>query len=400
MPLDFSIYDRFKAPQPDFNGLNNALLQMGQMRRQTQEKNKLQEALAAKDYRSAALLNPQAATAFQQFDQQDALSKAYGQAVGPDGRFDSAKLFPALAQAGQGHQIPEIQKNLSQQQKAAYESEAAKLKVELDKIDVGARYLGAVKDEASYQAAVRQVSALGIDMSDAPPTYDPAWVQSEVDQALTAKDRFDQWVKAQGLQLDQAKFTEQRRHHQAQEGLTARGQDLRGNNGLSVTLPDGTVVQQGGQPMKLTEQQSKDVGFYTRGLSASTGLDAGEGALTSLRDRAVSGVPGVGNYLVSPEYQQANQAGREFLAAILRKDTGAAITNQEMDIYGKMYLPQPGDSPETLRQKREARGTALDALRLGLGTAQGLTQPRVPSEAQAPATQPTLDDLLAKYGAK
>ena len=97
-------------------------------------------------------------------------------------------------------------------------------------------------------------------------------------------------------------------------------------------------------------------------------------------DTAVRGTPFVGdsalgNSLVSTERQQAEQSGRELLASILRKDTGAAITNQEMEIYGKMYLPQPGDSEEVLNQKAEARTRALASIRGGLGTAERKASP-------------------------
>ena len=127
-----------------------------------------------------------------------------------------------------------------------------------------------------------------------------------------------------------------------------------------------------GTQMRLTEQQSKDTVYYTRGEAALANLDKHEAALTGLKDTAADYLPG-GNYLTSKEYQIANQAGREFLAAILRKDTGAAITSQEMAIYGKMYLPQPGDDEQVLAQKRTGRRVALDAIKSVL-PAQGSTQ--------------------------
>ncbi|SDN97349.1 hypothetical protein [Aureimonas jatrophae] len=132
--------------------------------------------------------------------------------------------------------------------------------------------------------------------------------------------------------------------------------------------PDGTV-QIGGAGMKLTEGQSKDLNYYQRGSAALPTIDQNEDALSSAGQRFANGVPIGGNYLTSPEFQVGNQAGREFLTAILRKDTGAAITNQEFEIYAPMFLPQPGDSKEVLAQKRAARTRALEALKLGLGSA-------------------------------
>lgn len=146
-----------------------------------------------------------------------------------------------------------------------------------------------------------------------------------------------------------------------------------------------------GDGIKLTEQQSKDLGYYTRGNEANallarqgdalTARAAGErGQLRGFADTAVRGTPWIGdsalaNSLVSTERQQAEQSGREVLAAILRKDTGAAITQQEMEIYGRMYLPQPGDSGEVLNQKAEARTRALSSIRSGLGTAERKAAP-------------------------
>jgi len=152
-------------------------------------------------------------------------------------------------------------------------------------------------------------------------------------------------------------------------------------------------LEQGGAGgnLKLTEQQSKDLGYYTRGNEANAQLARQGDALTSratgergqirgISDTVIRGAPLIGdsalaNSLVSTERQQAEQAGREVLAAILRKDTGAAITNQEMEIYGKMYLPQAGDSEEVLNQKAEARTRALASIRGGLGTAERKAAP-------------------------
>ena len=56
----------------------------------------------------------------------------------------------------------------------------------------------------------------------------------------------------------------------------------------------------------------------------------------------------------------------EFLQAILRKDTGAAITKEEQVEYGKVYLPQPGDSAALLAQKKASRSRALEAIKAGM----------------------------------
>lgn len=154
---------------------------------------------------------------------------------------------------------------------------------------------------------------------------------------------------------------------------------IKAPSGMQITTnPDGTVsVTQGvpSQNPKLTEQQSKDLVYYRRGSGALQKLDTMADQLASGFGALADRLPG-GNYLKSSEYQQAQQAGLEFLQAILRKDTGAAITKQEQDEYGKVYLPQPGDSAELLLQKKRARSRALEAIRKGLGPAEILAGER------------------------
>ena len=47
------------------------------------------------------------------------------------------------------------------------------------------------------------------------------------------------------------------------------------------------------------------------------------------------------------------------------------MTKEEMNLYGKMYLPQYGDKPEVLAQKRQARKIALEAIKSSIGSASG-----------------------------
>lgn len=123
---------------------------------------------------------------------------------------------------------------------------------------------------------------------------------------------------------------------------------------------------------KLTEQQSKDIGFYSRGKYALSDLSSLDNQLTSPGGYLASKGGVVGNYFQDPQYQLAEGAARDFLAIILRKDTGAAVTPQEFDMYGKIYLPWPGDDKKTVEAKRSRRERALMGLRRGLGTASPL----------------------------
>lgn len=163
--------------------------------------------------------------------------------------------------------------------------------------------------------------------------------------------------------------------------------------GMSLTVDPATgqvSFQQGNNIKPMTEGQSKDTTFAVRAEGALPLIDKYGDALTSLPESAAGSLPGgVGNYLRSPEYQQAQQAGKEWLQAILRKDTGAAITKEETEEYGSVYLPRPGDSPDVLAQKKASRTRALEALKAGMTPQAILAQEKALEKTNAPAAAPS-----------
>lgn len=141
-------------------------------------------------------------------------------------------------------------------------------------------------------------------------------------------------------------------------------------------IPQGGTTGTGAS-IRLTEGQSKDTVYSTRAAGALPVIDSLGEYLTNPFERAKEYDPtGLIRGTQSPEYQQAKNAGDEFLQAILRKDTGAAIAKEEMSSYGSVYLPMPGDSKEVLEQKREARSRALNAMQAGMPPEAILAQER------------------------
>lgn len=59
--------------------------------------------------------------------------------------------------------------------------------------------------------------------------------------------------------------------------------------------------------------------------------------------------------LQSTERQQFDQAANDFVNAINRRTSGATIKEEEMEDARERYIPQPGNTPEVLAQKKAAR---------------------------------------------
>lgn len=84
--------------------------------------------------------------------------------------------------------------------------------------------------------------------------------------------------------------------------------------------------------------------------------------------RFKEGLPGgVGNVMITPESRQFFQAERNFINAVLRKESGAVISDTEFENARKQYIPQPGDDDATLELKRQARETAIRQIAAGGG---------------------------------
>lgn len=117
---------------------------------------------------------------------------------------------------------------------------------------------------------------------------------------------------------------------------------------------------------ELTEAQAKSTLYASKMELADKTLKPLEGQGTSIVGKITSGLP-LGNYAQSAEYQRYKQASSNFITALLRQESGAAISKSEFERYDKEYMPQPGDGAEVLSQKAEARRVAIEGMKKGAG---------------------------------
>jgi len=68
------------------------------------------------------------------------------------------------------------------------------------------------------------------------------------------------------------------------------------------------------------------------------------------------------NILKSSERQQYEQAQRNYVNAVLRRESGAVISEEEFANARQQYFPQAGDSPEVVAQKAANRATVKSNL--------------------------------------
>jgi len=131
-----------------------------------------------------------------------------------------------------------------------------------------------------------------------------------------------------------------------------------------------------GKGTALTESQSNATAYGMRMKEANAILEdlSKKGVL---KGALIEGVPLVGESLgkVLPSFlggtseaqQQVNQAKSNFITAVLRKESGAVISDSEFDREDKKYFPQVNDSPAVIKQKENARKLAIKAIETQAG---------------------------------
>ena len=142
--------------------------------------------------------------------------------------------------------------------------------------------------------------------------------------------------------------------------------------------------------LDLNNTEALNTGFALRAGESHEIITGLEGQGLNMGAMMAQTLPlGVGNYMVSPEYQQYAQAQRDFVNAVLRRESGAVISDQEFANAAQQYFPQPGDSPEVIEQKRRNRETAIQGMRIGAGAGiAALPQQQPTPQADQPPEQP------------
>lgn len=167
------------------------------------------------------------------------------------------------------------------------------------------------------------------------------------------------------------------REANAQGGKPPAGYRWGANNSL-VAIPGGPADTSatGGKP--LTEAQSKATSYYGRALMTDKIISGGKN-IPGSGARFADNLPlGVGSAFISSDDQTQLGARRGFIAAVLRQESGAAISPSEFSSYDNLYFPQPNDSKANIAQKAKLRAQAVRGLAVaaGPGAAQMAEEPR------------------------
>lgn len=111
-------------------------------------------------------------------------------------------------------------------------------------------------------------------------------------------------------------------------------------------------------------------GNYAPRLETADGtINALTPKITSLPTASFIAQQNLPSWLQTSNVQSFNQAKSNFITAVLRQESGAAISDSEMARYDAQYFPQPGDSPTTIAQKAQNRAQVVASYKTAAGPA-------------------------------
>ena len=133
-------------------------------------------------------------------------------------------------------------------------------------------------------------------------------------------------------------------------------------NGVTITNPDGTVTQVGGNGQKLSADDKRAKALVEQIVGQEGELFAGFDALAKPSNYAGSRVPG-GAAIMSPDAQVASDAITNTVANWLYLTSGATATDAEIERQTAMVTPSPMDSQQRVAAKKARLKSILDTMK-------------------------------------
>tara|TARA_R110000824_G_scaffold95580_1_gene229781 strand:+ start:6977 stop:8407 length:1431 start_codon:yes stop_codon:yes gene_type:complete len=142
--------------------------------------------------------------------------------------------------------------------------------------------------------------------------------------------------------------------------------------GIDLTKQPNLPIPEGFDAAKLLSQKSREFGSLGTNANFAQRMLFQEGIVRKVlddgyklnaKDVTADGMPDfIGTTLQSDEGQRFYAASRNFIAAVLRKESGAAISDGEYLNGLKQYFPQVGNTAEVISDKEALRSAAITGM--------------------------------------
>lgn len=222
------------------------------------------------------------------------------------------------------------------------------------------------------EADLKQISDLSL---NALQNGAPASIASQMRSAKTVMDAMaigGGYVDALDRQLKRAQIGSANRANQPSGPKmlsVAEAQSL----GVPFGTTEAQAMAMGLTPTKPATAAQETTALYANRLANSgqilNQLDEYARTANPVSYTVQSNLPAMANSLKESNFQSIEQAQRDWLNAVLRRESGATISPSEFDNGKKQYFAQPGDSEEVVAQKATNRQIVEQGFVQGAGPA-------------------------------
>jgi hypothetical protein len=122
-------------------------------------------------------------------------------------------------------------------------------------------------------------------------------------------------------------------------------------------------------PQTPTDAQANAATFWLRATNSNNIISNNDMLIGKMNPLSYAAQRALPNIAKSDLIQGQEQAERDFVNAILRRESGAVINPDEFANARIQYFPQPGDSQKTIQQKKKNRTLALTGIKQSAGKA-------------------------------
>ena len=275
-------------------------------------------------------------------DDQEAMDMALARNLNPDGTINRSKTLGELASMRPSG-LSNASKNLSALEKAQGESKLSNFDL-VNKVKEYTMpdllYLDKLPKEQRPQAYQylknRWASSGFIPMDNVDPEYNDAWLQ----RTIGALQNYKPNLENQKIMADIAS---------SKASATKQYADIGKIKDEKLPTKDQYAAATFGTRAKQAEQVFSDL--------SKSGFDP-----TSFKSSLSASLPSFLEGTKSEDVKKQLQAQRNFINAVLRRESGAAIAKDEFASAAAQYFPSYGDTPEVLKQKEQNRKTAIASL--------------------------------------
>lgn len=269
---------------------------------------------------------------------------------GADGRFNRSAL-PAIAQASPGAAIQYA--GLANQQDASADQGAVRrMQLAKQNMEMQGRLLQGVNDESTYQSAKQAAAQAGMDVSQLPPSYDPAWVTQARARTMSQLDQFEMLYRQQMMDLQRDRLARDTKNF---------GSPVQTNRGLVQTNASGEqnwIVDSDGQRVMPTSIDAAGQGAVAQAKARGTA----QGKAQVDNEQGFGQAEATANQIMGVIDQAINHPGRGYATGAtsmlpIIAGTNAADFNAVLDqIKGQAFL-QAFESLKGGGQITEVEGT-------------------------------------------